>query len=62
MNINVNQGQVWCEIHQGYVQYWDARYVKEDNIREQRPARNNVQAPDEYSACIDCLAEEIHPF
>lgn len=61
MDILVNDMQVYCEIHNGYVESWEALYVKENNIREQRPARGTVQQPDEYGVCADCLAEEMHP-
>ena len=61
MRINVNQHQVWCELHNGYVEYWKAMFVKEDNIKSQRPAEGNTLASNEYGACIDCLVEEIHP-
>ena len=60
-DISVNQGQVYCELHYGYVEYWEAKIVAEDDIRAQRPARNSEPGPDEYTACIDCLMEEIHP-
>lgn len=59
-NINTTQHQVWCELHSGYVKYWEAMIVSNDR-RKQRPAENDHPGVDEYTACIDCLAEEIHP-
>ncbi len=60
-DINTTQHQVWCELHNAYVEVWDAKYVSRDNIRRQRPARGNTLGANEYGACVDCLAEEMHP-
>jgi len=60
-DINITQHQVWCELHNGFVEVWEARYVHQDNMRKQRPARGNTLTVYEYGACVDCLAEEMHP-
>lgn len=56
------QTTFWCRSHRGWIQdFWDARYVKRGDIRQNREAKGE-RAEDEYVLCIDCLVEETHPF
>lgn len=52
---------VYCELHHGYVESWEAYYVKEADMKIHRVADGSTLQEDEYGACHDCLADELHP-
>ncbi len=59
--MNTVRPQVWCALHNGFVEEYEAYYVHSDDMRKQRPAEGKTLTAFEYGACVDCLMEEMHP-